>query len=323
MKNIKIFWKIILIFICIIWITAVCVFTWSKFIEPRLLRINRQILYVPDANRQLNGLKIAVLSDLHIGTIYIDEKKIEKIISLTNLENPDIIFILGDLDSRSIAYSYKNKSHIINQFKKLSSKYGTYAIYGNHDFIPANIVEPILQKSKIPLIVDNFVKISDKTREFYVVGLNDKWGNNSQKSIDNVISEIPEKSAVILLVHNPDVFPLVPQRVNLTLSGHNHGGQIYLPLLGGLFVPSKYNQRYIKGHIAENGKHLYVSSGIGNMAPVRFGNIPEINILTLRSQDKKHLIINTKPKKGVNNLMTLYPRIKSSKFYTEWLYIFL
>ncbi|MGN0015447.1 MAG: hypothetical protein ACI37T_08530 [Candidatus Gastranaerophilaceae bacterium] len=125
------------------------------------------------------------------------------------------------------------------------------------------------------------------------------------------------------MVHNPDVFPKIPQRVNLTLSGHNHGGQVYLPFIGGLFIPSVYNQRFVKGYIVENNKHLYVSSGIGNATQLRFGNIPEINLLTLHSQTQKTMITNTKPNTGIENLMTLYPKIKNSRFYSEWFYIFL
>lgn len=322
-NKIKTIIFILLGVICILWIIAVGVLFWSLKTEQRLIMVNRQTLYVPDKNNQLEGLKIAVLSDLHLGSPYIDRKKLEKIIYLTNREKPDLIFILGDIDAKAVSMKYRNDNHIINCFKKLNAAYGTYAIYGNHDFTPQNVVEPILKRSNIPLIVDNFVKIKTKSGICNIVGLNDSWGHNTEKSILNITSKIPFDEPIIVLVHNPDVFPKVPQRVSLTISGHNHGGQICLPILGGLFIPSKYGQRYLKGYIVENNKHLYVSSGIGNSAPLRFGNIPEINILTLHSQTKKTLIINTKPRTGIKNLMGLYPKIKNSKFYSEWFYIFL
>jgi predicted MPP superfamily phosphohydrolase len=81
---------------------------------------------------------------------------------------------------------------------------------------------------------------------------------------------------VILLAHEPDVFPRVPERVALTLSGHTHGGQVrilgYSPI-----VPSRYGNRYAYGHIVERDRHLVVSGGLGCTGlPVRFGVPPEI-----------------------------------------------
>ena len=68
---------------------------------------------------------------------------------------------------------------------------------------------------------------------------------------------------LILITHNPDIFPKVPPRVSLTLAGHTHGGQVNLPVVGRLVLPSKYGQRYAMGHIVEGGRHLFVGGGIG------------------------------------------------------------
>jgi hypothetical protein len=93
---------------------------------------------------------------------------------------------------------------------------------------------------------------------------------------------VPPTAPLLLLCHSPDIFPLVPPRVTLTLAGHTHGGQVRLPLIGAPMVPSKYGQRYLRGHLREGLKELYVTSGIGtSIAPVRFGVPPEIVILTL------------------------------------------
>jgi predicted MPP superfamily phosphohydrolase len=88
---------------------------------------------------------------------------------------------------------------------------------------------------------------------------------------------------VLLITHNPDLFPEVPDRVMLTLAGHTHGGQVRLPLIGAPIVPSAYGQRFVAGHIVERGRHLFVSTGIGTSdIPVRFGVPPAIFVLTLR-----------------------------------------
>lgn len=311
MKN---FIKTSLILFLIFLVIFGCLAVWAFKIEQRLVFINKKHLYVPDNNNKLEGLKVAVISDLHLGSRYINENKLEKIVSAVNNQAPDLIFILGDIDAKLITENYKNTLHITNCFKKLKSRHGTYAIYGNHDFKPANIVEPIYRNSNISLLIDSSVNIKTKKGNIFVAGLNDKWGHNTKKSISEVIANIPENEPIILLSHNPDVFPNVPARVNLTLSGHNHGGQICLPILGGFFIPSAYGQRYLKGYIVENNKHLFVSKGIGNLAPIRFGSIPEINILILHSQTKNNLIINTKPRTGIKtNFMYHYPKIRKIK----------
>jgi predicted MPP superfamily phosphohydrolase len=87
---------------------------------------------------------------------------------------------------------------------------------------------------------------------------------------------------VILITHNPDVFPDVPARVRLTIAGHTHGGQVRLPLIGAPMVPSRYGQRYARGLIRENGRSLFVNTGTGvSILPVRFGVPPEVSILVL------------------------------------------
>ena len=85
-----------------------------------------------------------------------------------------------------------------------------------------------------------------------------------------------------LHTHNPDVFVHVPARVLLTLAGHTHGGQVNLPVLGRLIVPSQFGERFAIGHVQEDGRDLFVTPGIGtSIVPVRFGVRPEISVLTV------------------------------------------
>ena len=83
-----------------------------------------------------------------------------------------------------------------------------------------------------------------------------------------------------MLTHSPDIFPKVPKEVNLTLSGHVHGGQVRLPLLGAIIVPSKYGDKYSYGLIEEDNKKMIVTSGIGtSILNVRFNCKPEIVVI--------------------------------------------
>jgi uncharacterized protein len=93
---------------------------------------------------------------------------------------------------------------------------------------------------------------------------------------------VPDSAPVVLLTHNPDVFPTVPARVNLTLAGHTHGGQVRIPLYGPPIVPSRFGRRYAGGPVIENGRHLFVTTGTGtSILPVRFLVPPEIVVLEL------------------------------------------
>ena len=93
---------------------------------------------------------------------------------------------------------------------------------------------------------------------------------------------VPEDAAVLLAVHDPDVFPDVPPRVALTVSGHLHGGQVNVPLLRRAVLPTRFGERYLAGHVVERGRHLYVSAGLGTAGlPLRLRRPPEVPVLRL------------------------------------------
>ena len=95
-------------------------------------------------------------------------------------------------------------------------------------------------------------------------------------------AQVTTDDPVILLAHEPDIFPRVPSRVALTLAGHTHGGQIRVPLIWPAFVPSQYGTRFAYGHIVEGERHMIVSGGLGtSIIPARFGVPPEIVHVTL------------------------------------------
>ena len=99
--------------------------------------------------------------------------------------------------------------------------------------------------------------------------------------LEGTLAQTAPDEPVVLLAHEPDIFPLVPDRVSLTMSGHTHGGQVRL-FGWSPVVPSRFGNRYAYGHVVEDGRHLLVSGGLGfSIAPVRFGVRPEINLVTV------------------------------------------
>ena len=159
--------------------------------------------------------------------------------------------------------------------------YGFYTVLGNHDcWIDRVGITKELNENGIRVLSNSNIKVNIKGKELYIAGLEDlaTGSPNISQAIDKT------KRPVILLTHSPDVFPYVPQSVNITLAGHVHGGQVRLPLFGVLYVPSAYGNRYSQGLIIENGKKMYVTKGIGNSTlSVRFNCVPEINVIDFES----------------------------------------
>src|SRR5215210_5361000 len=124
---------------------------------------------------------------------------------------------------------------------------------------------------------------SMRTAALWVAGVGDL--RERRPDLEAALAPVPEGVPVLLLSHDPDVFPTVPGRVLLTLSGHTHGGQVNLPLVRGHLVPSRFGDRYGGGHVKEGARHLFVSREIGSAGlPVRFLVPPEIAVLTLVSR---------------------------------------
>ena len=103
--------------------------------------------------------------------------------------------------------------------------------------------------------------------------------------VDGTLENVPDHATALVLTHNPDLFPDVPERVALTIAGHTHGGQVRVPLVGRPVVPSRHGERYAIGTVVEGQRHLFVTPGVGtSILPVRFLVPLEISLLELHPQ---------------------------------------
>lgn len=255
-------------------------FIYSYLTEPSSLVTRSETISLKNWDKNLNGLKVAVVSDLHIGAKKINLKKVKKIVKMINSQNPDLIVILGDFDALLIESSkipHKDISAVLNQLK---APCGVYAVLGNHDYNPPGVVRSILKDTGIKLLVNKSDYIIFNTKKIKICGIGDWWFDNVdvQKTVGKI------NTPTILLSHNPDAFDKTPDKVSLILSGHTHGGEVVLPLFGPLFVPSVHGKAFAKGLIKENEKTLYITSGIGTLSGFRLFNSPEIVFLTLMQE---------------------------------------
>jgi uncharacterized protein len=238
-------------------------------------------LTIPNWPVSLDGTKVAVITDLHVGSVYVDLKKVKQVVSETNKTNPDLTVLLGDYVSNVRNYCPIKPSEFVPELAKLKAKDGVFAILGNHDWwYNGNEVLNAFKAAHLDVLENSARKINIRGQRLWIAGLADLW--TRQPAIEKTIKAIPANDPILLLTHNPDVFPSVPSRVSLTIAGHTHGGQVALPGYGPIIVPSAYGLKYARGHVVENGNHLFVSTGIGTtMLPVRLCTPPEITILIL------------------------------------------
>lgn len=260
---------------------------WGFFIEPNRLIVRHETLQIDRWPRELNDLRLAVLSDIHAGGAFIDERKLRTIVERTNQLQPEMIVILGDYISGD---GHRHPLRMAPEtfaavLKDLRAPLGVYSVLGNHDWwFDGPRVRAALEQHGIKVLDDEVLKVDARGTSLWLVGLADLW--TRPQRIEQTVSQVPENAAVIALTHNPDIFPRVPTRVQLLLAGHTHGAQIHLPFFGYVVQPSNtYGERYARGHVFENGHHLFVTTGIGtSIISVRFGVTPEIALLTLKSR---------------------------------------
>ena len=256
---------------------------WAFWIEPAWLSTHRFTLQIPHWHTEHQGLKIAVLTDLHVGSPHTGIEKLKEVVARTNGEEPDLVLILGDLVVHGVVGGhFVQPEPIAEVLRGLRAPLGVVAVLGNHDWwYDGPRVEKALRAVGIEVLENQAYQVQHKGKTFWVVGIADLW--TRRPDIEGSLRQIEVPDPIILITHNPDLFPEVPSRVSLTIAGHTHGGQVNLPVVGRLVVPSKYGQRYAMGHIVENSKHLFVGGGVGtSIFPVRFRVPPEVVIITLK-----------------------------------------
>ncbi len=258
---------------------------WGFLVEPGRLVVREQTIQLDNWPSELDGLRIAVLSDIHVDDWFIDDKKLRTIVERTNQLQPELIVILGDYMSSNGNVTRRVEPERFGPIlKNLHAPLGVYSVLGNHDWWYSGIqVRRGLEKNGIQVLENEVIHFDARGTQLWLVGLADLW--TRKQAVADTIAMVPEGKPFIALTHNPDIFPDVPQRVPLLLAGHTHGGQVRLPLIGSVVESSDYGDRYVKGHVIENNHHLFVTTGIGtSIVPVRFGVPPEIVVLTIKAK---------------------------------------
>lgn len=255
--------------------------------DPRLVSVEIPLVRLPAV---WDGLTIVQLSDFHYDP-HVTLAPIRKAIEITNGLQPDLIVLTGDFVTvppfSKVFHTQRHAARVAEPcaalLSQLSAPLGIFAVLGNHDTAsdPGFIVEN-LQANRIQTLRNRALPLERQGKRLWLAGVDDVLEGNPD--LDLTMKGIPSDEAVLALVHEPDYARRVARHpVDLQLSGHSHGGQIVLPVVGPPYLPP-LGRRYPKGLYTLGALTLYTNVGLGTIRiPARVNCPPEVTLIKLRT----------------------------------------
>jgi predicted MPP superfamily phosphohydrolase len=233
---------------------------------------------VPSLPEEWDGLSVVHLSDLHFALCY-RRRFFEAVADIAAEWPADLVALTGDLVDHDDAIDWLEPV-----LGRVRGRLGTFAILGNHDLAhQPHKIRRAVTRAGFTDIEGRWTRLDLDGGTLAIGGTSYPWG----PALDP--AAMPEADFRLLLSHSPDQFPRAARwGVDLVLSGHNHAGQIRLPLLGPIFMPSLYSRHFDRGFFRSGRTLLYVSQGVAGQHPIRYGDcFPEVTRLILRTVDRK------------------------------------
>ncbi len=235
---------------------------------------------MPGLSPSLDGLRVAHLSDLHLGGM-LSRARALRWIAATNAAKPDLVVLTGDYVTSGVAF-HEDIAHVIGE---LRAPLGVFASLGNHDYFGGG--EPmitLLRERGVHVLRNQGVVVENNGGALYLAATDDVWTRRAD--LDKTLHAWDTRMACLLLAHDPDLFvPAAARSVQLTLSGHTHGGQLAIPWLARWLSLSHLAHRFHQGFYHRGEATLYVSPGLGTTGlPLRIGTTPTIAIHRLRAK---------------------------------------
>jgi len=255
-------------------------------IEPQRFQVETVRLRLPRLAREFSGLRVAQLSDIHMGG-WMNLERLQRVADLVMAEKPDVLVITGDfLKGRSFTESAKQAvKDLTKGLRPLAAAIPTFAVLGNHDYRTSpHAVREMLRLCKITDLTNDVFKLKRKDGTLCLCGVDDIRHGNVR--LNNVVARLDENNPAILLVHEPDFADIsaATGKFDLQISGHSHGGQIVIPFLGPPKLPES-GQRYYSGLYRVGNMIQYTNRGVGvDRFAVRINCPPEITVFVLENE---------------------------------------
>lgn len=267
---------------------------YSGEVERHWLEVTERDFFLSGLPAGLNGMRIVQLSDIHLEH-FTEPFFLRKVIDRVNGIRPDLVLLTGDFvtasshPSRGAAKSARAAAwKCAGMLSGLDCK-AMYAVLGNHDFgVGPKAVVEALETNGITVLRNVCTPIERAGSRLWLAGVDDPYEGHPdlELAIPPPIRNVPNEP-VILMCHGPDYADNLlrhpaGEAVDMMLSGHSHGGQVRLPLVGALVLPP-YGRKYVEGWFRLGSLQLYVNRGLGTVGlPFRFNCPPEISVFTLR-----------------------------------------
>jgi predicted MPP superfamily phosphohydrolase len=259
-------------------LSGVACASYARLLEPRWFEVEEATVPLARLPSSLDGLTIVHLSDLHLGP-YLGPADLAHVVGVVRELAPQLVVVTGDFVSRGGLWQ---QEELLQPLAGLRPPLGTYGVLGNHDHWTAPAwVAAAAQSVGVTILSNSALSLSDSANGLWLVGVDDIWVGAGD--LDRALSEVPGDACKLLLVHEPDFADKAArQSIDLQLSGHSHGGQVRLPLIGAPVLPL-WARNYPMGLKRAGDAWVYTNRGLGVIdPPLRFNCRPEITLLTLR-----------------------------------------
>ncbi len=245
--------------------------------------VEKVIVPITDLPPQLDGLTIVQLSDIHAG-MFMRESQMAEYARIASSLKPDIIALTGDY----VATTSDQVEPFMRAMSILEAKYGVFGCLGNHDIFTRSedAIARGFARAGFKLLRNKNEIIDVDGAKLNVMGVDFFFGTPSTAStLDHVLAGLSLEGTTVLLQHAPQLFPQAAKfGIDLTLSGHTHGGQIALTMGNMIIAPARFSTMFLAGLFKIGDSHLYVNRGLGTTGPpIRINAPPEITHLTLRA----------------------------------------
>ena len=259
---------------------------YGYLMEPNWFKVETIPLKLPRLSPRFSGLRVAQISDIHIGG-WMNLERLQRAADLVLDQKPDVLLITGDflIGSNLAAISEQTIQDLMIGLSRLASAVPTFAVLGNHDYwVDVKMVRRVLSVSGITELTNAVYTLKRDEETLHLCGVDDLWEGDAR--IDDVIAQLKDNSSAILLAHEPDFADTsaATGRFDLQLSGHTHGGQVVLPWIGPPILPY-LGRKYPSGLYRVGEMFQYTNRGIGMARlPLRINCPPEITLFVLESQ---------------------------------------
>jgi predicted MPP superfamily phosphohydrolase len=258
---------------------------YSTLIEPLWFDVIEMPITLPRLSKAFSGFRVLQISDIHAGEQFMPGHLGEIVQKILELK-PDIVLITGDFVYSSPAMTDEILNTTGELLSQISASIPTFAVMGNHDhWWDVARVREMLANAKLKELANDFFTIQKEESMLHICGVDDLYEHKSD--LAPILSALPEEGCAILMAHEPDFADTSSKsgRFDLQVSGHSHGGQVVIPLIGPIVLPN-YGRKYPSGSYKVGNMHQYTNRGLGMVFPyVRFLCRPEITVFTLVSPE--------------------------------------